>query len=212
MKTKSKALLMMLCAVLLVAASVLGTMAYLMDEDTVVNTFTVGNVSLGGENQAGLDEADVDVYGNPIEGATRVQENEYKLLPGHEYTKDPTVHVNNESEDSYIYVTVANGIDAIEAKSGDDYLNIVDQIKENGWVELSDYPGVYYKAWESAAETGYTDLVVFEKFEISGDVEADALEEYAEAEIVINAYAVQQDGFDSAAAAWAATFGAPSAE
>lgn len=42
MKTKSKALLLTLCAVLLVAASVLGTMAYLTSTDTVTNTFTIG--------------------------------------------------------------------------------------------------------------------------------------------------------------------------
>ena len=41
MKTRSKALLLTLCAVLLVAASVLGTMAYLTSTDEVTNTFTV---------------------------------------------------------------------------------------------------------------------------------------------------------------------------
>lgn len=44
MKTRSKALLLTLCAVLLVAASVLGTMAYLTSTDEVTNTFTVGQV------------------------------------------------------------------------------------------------------------------------------------------------------------------------
>ena len=46
MKTKSKALLLTLCAVLLVTASVLGTMAYLTSQDQVVNTFTVGSVAI----------------------------------------------------------------------------------------------------------------------------------------------------------------------
>lgn len=46
MKTKSKALLLTLCAVLLIAASVLGTMAYLTSTDTVTNTFTVGKVEI----------------------------------------------------------------------------------------------------------------------------------------------------------------------
>ena len=57
MKTKSKALLMTLCAVLLVAASVLGTMAYLTSTDEVENTFTVGNVKIA------LDEAKVNADG-----------------------------------------------------------------------------------------------------------------------------------------------------
>ena len=54
---KSKAILMALCAVLLVAASVMGTLAYLTSTDTVTNTFTVGNV------QIKLDEAKVNEEG-----------------------------------------------------------------------------------------------------------------------------------------------------
>ena len=46
MKTKSKALLLTLCAVLLVTASVLGTMAFLTSNDEVVNTFSVGSVAI----------------------------------------------------------------------------------------------------------------------------------------------------------------------
>ena len=69
-KTKTKALLMSLCAVLLVAASVLGTMAYLTDSKDVKNTFTVGNVAIK------LDEAKVNTDGTPVEGADRVKGNE----------------------------------------------------------------------------------------------------------------------------------------
>lgn len=99
-KTKTKALLMSLCAVLLVAASVLGTMAYLTSNDKVKNTFTVGNVSIK------LDEAKVTTDGKVVEGADRVKANEYKLLPGHTYTKDPTVTVLNPSVDSYVRMKV----------------------------------------------------------------------------------------------------------
>lgn len=95
MKTKSKALLLTLCAVLLVAASVLGTMAYLTSSDTVTNTFTVGKVEIK------LDETDVT---NPT--GSRVQANSYKLMPGTTYTKDPTVTVLNGSEASYVRMKV----------------------------------------------------------------------------------------------------------
>lgn len=95
MKTKSKALLLTLCAVLLVAASVLGTMAYLTSTDTVTNTFTVGKVEIK------LDETDVT---NPT--GSRVQANSYKLMPGTTYTKDPTVTVKAGSEESYVRMKV----------------------------------------------------------------------------------------------------------
>lgn len=109
MKTKSKALLLTLCAVLLVAASVLGTMAYLTSTDTVTNTFTVGKVEIK------LDEAKVTADGIPVEGAARVTANSYKLMPGNTYTKDPTVTVLNGSEASYVRmkVTFNNATDII---------------------------------------------------------------------------------------------------
>lgn len=100
MKKTSKALLLTICAVLLVAASVMGTMAYLTSTDKVQNTFTVGKVAIK------LDEAKVGTDGTPVEGADRVKENGYKLLPGHTYTKDPTVTVLKDSVESYVRMKV----------------------------------------------------------------------------------------------------------
>lgn len=114
-KTKTKALLMSLCAVLLVAASVLGTMAYLTDSKDVKNTFTVGNVAIK-LDEAKVDENGtqvVDKDGNPV---ARVTENEYKLLPGHTYVKDPTVTVLTPSVESYVRMKVTfNNADKIIA-------------------------------------------------------------------------------------------------
>ena len=116
MKTKTKALAMALCAVLLVVTTVFATMAYLTSTDEVVNTFTVGKVSIK------LDETDVNLYGVK-DGETRVKSNEYKLIPGHEYVKDPTVHVEAGSEESYIrmIVTITDFAD-VKAAFGDDFL------------------------------------------------------------------------------------------
>ena len=100
MKTRSKALLLTLCAVLLVTASVLGTLAFLTSTDGVENTFTVGSVNIT------LDEAKVKTDGTPVEGAARVKANEYHLLPGHTYTKDPTVTVKDGSESAYVRLKV----------------------------------------------------------------------------------------------------------
>lgn len=96
---------MSLCAVLLVAASVLGTMAYLTDSKEVNNTFTVGNVSIK-LDEAKVDENGtqvVDKDGNPV---ARVTRNAYKLLPGHTYVKDPTVTVLTPSVASYVRMKV----------------------------------------------------------------------------------------------------------
>lgn len=117
MKTRSKALLLTLCAVLLVTASVLGTLAFLTSTDGVENTFTVGSVKIA------LDEAKVTTDGKPVEGAARVKANEYHLLPGHTYTKDPTVTVKDGSESSYVRlkVTFNNAADIIALCTDPEY-------------------------------------------------------------------------------------------
>lgn len=199
MKTKRKALLLTFCAVLLVVASVLGTIAYLTSQDEVKNTFTVGQVAIN------LDEAKVNPNGTPVEGADRVKANSYKLLPGHEYTKDPTVHVNAVSENSWIFVKVENGIAAYEANATKDYKQIADQITENGWTALDGVANVYYKSYAQNA-TG-ADLVVFKNFKVSDtantvDGWANITEESTK--VIVNAYAIQADGFKTAEEAWAA--------
>lgn len=201
MKTKSKALLLTLCAVLLVAASMLGTMAYLTSTDEVKNTFTVGQVNIT------LDEAKVDENGKALTGdnAERVKANSYKLMPGHTYTKDPTIHVDAVSEDSWIFVKVENGIAAFEAATSTEengYKSISDQITANGWTALNGVANVYYKPY-TKSDTG-SDLIVFSNFKIAdtaNDVQGWAT---LNATVNITAYAVQKDGFATAEAAWAA--------
>lgn len=206
MKSGKKALLLALCAVLLVAATVMGTMAYLTATDTVTNTFTIGKVDIK------LDEAKVDADGKALTGdaAARVKANEYHLMPGHSYTKDPTVHVTANSEDSYIFVKVENGISAFEAATSAEeggYKTIADQIKANGWTALNDVDGVYYKEYTKG--TADVDLKVFENFKIAddangkdgwSDINADTTK------VIVTAYAVQKDGFETAAKAWQTNF------
>lgn len=203
---KSKAILLALCAVLLVAASVMGTLAYLTSTDTVTNTFTVGKVEIT------LDETDVDINGVK-DGNTRVKENDYKLMPGHEYVKDPVIHVAAGSSDCYLFVKVENGITEIE----DQAKTVASQMTANGWAAVEGKPGVYVYAENgnpkvvSTASDKATDVDVFETFTIADDVNDDQflpssngtdpstndrrLSRFNGAEIVVTAYAVQADGF-----------------
>lgn len=193
MKTKSKALLMTLCAVLLVAASVLGTMAYLTSTDKVTNTFTIGKITIT------LDEAQVDADGKAQTNVPRVKENSYKLMPGHAYDKDPTVHVKKDSEDAYIFVKVENGISAFEADT-----KIAKQITDNGWSALDGFTNVYYKSYSKDADKD-VDLVVFRNFTIADGAEKiNGWNTATGANITITAYAIQKDGFNDAKTAWTA--------
>lgn len=187
MKSKKKVFVTVLCAAALVVASVLGTMAYLTSQDAVKNTFTVGKVAIT------LDEAKVTDAGDPVVGADRVKTNTYKLIPGHEYTKDPTVHVTAGSEDSWLFVKVVDEIAGIEADT-----TVAAQMAANGWTAVEGETNVYaYKATVTSGQ----DIKVFENFTIKGDA---AVAGYAGKTITIEAYAIQADGFGTAAEAWAA--------
>lgn len=207
MKKTSKALLLMLCAVLLVAASVLGTMAYLTSSDEVVNTFTVGNVKIT------LDEQDVD---NSTADASRDQANSYKLLPGHTYTKDPIIHVDANSEDCYLFVKVVNGIAAIEGGK-----TVATQMTEKGWVAVAGTTGVYVYTTDNAnpaAVSASRNIAVFDNFTIDGTKVVNVptggttpagklnIADYDGKTITVTAYAIQKDGFESKTAAeiWSA--------
>ncbi len=208
-KTKTKALLMSLCAVLLVAASVLGTMAYLTDSKDVKNTFTVGNVTIK------LDEAKVDEKGNLVKNqddtlADRVTRNEYKLLPGHTYTKDPIIHVDANSEDCYLFVKVDNQIAAIEANGN---TTVAAQMEAKGWKAVEGKDGIYVYVGTTAAPVAVKandNVTVFEQLVIAGTVNGDTLKAYENKTITVTAYAVQKDGFEGKTAdqIWSTAFGA----
>ncbi len=194
MKTRTKALLLTLCAALLVCATVLATMAFLTATDSVKNTFTVGNVAIT------LDEAKVDANGQAETPENRVNANTYKLIPGKTYAKDPTIHVAPNSEDCWLFVKLENGLVNITGAT-----TIEDQMTANGWTVIDDTKNIY--AYQSIASAD-ADVVVFETFTLA---ETAAVEGYETAKIVVTAYAVQADGFDTVEEAWNATFGAPSA-
>lgn len=209
MKTRSKALLLTLCAVLLVAASVLGTMAYLTSTDDVKNTFTVGQVKIK------LDEAKVSTDGTAVTPAERVKENNYKLLPGHTYTKDPTVTVLKDSELSYVKMTVtfsnASQLDAIFAPTGATLTSIFNGYDATTWIykgntKDADANTRTYEFWyKEAVGAPNADVALdalFDSITVPGFITGDQLKTIEGMTITVNAYAIQADGFADAEAAW----------
>lgn len=187
MKTKFKAIVTALCAVLLVVVSVLGTMAYLTSQDKVTNTFTVGNVKII------LDEKDVDGSTTSTTTSGRDRGNSYKLIPGTTYEKDPTVHVDANSESCWIFVKLEN-----ELKDIIDDTTVENQMVAKGWVLIDSTNNIYaYKDIKAAGSS----QVVFDNFKIKSDADLDG---YEDKEIVITAYAVQAENFTTNTAAWAA--------
>ena len=91
---------------------------------------------------------------------------------------------------------VTNDISAIE-----DVTKIADQMTANGWTAVEGADGVYAYGQIVDARTEAKDVKVFESFKISSTADVST---YAGKTITIDAYAIQADGFDTAAAAWAA--------
>lgn len=188
-----------------------GSLAYLQDStSTIENEFTYGMVDIS------ILETAVDEYGTAVSPAATVADGnsqEYKLIPGHSYTKDPVVTVTADSEDAYIFFVVDNEVSDIEdATAG----TIASQITTNGWTALtsantlyidgvakSATQTIYYKSTTSSSSD--QDLSTFATLNIADDA---VVSTYDGDSIDVSAYAVQADGFNSALAAWEATFGA----
>lgn len=205
---KSIALVMM--AVLLVAASVMGTLAYLTSHDEVVNTFTVGKVAIK------LDEAKANIDGSLVADAARVKANNYKLLPGHTYNKDPMVTVLAGSEPSYIKMTVtfskANELDAIFAPTGADLISIFKGYDAANWINKGNTKDAtantrtyefWYKEPVGAPDGDVALDALFDSITVPGNITQEQLATIEGMTITVNAYAIQADGSDTADAAWA---------
>ena len=204
MSNSKKTLLMLACAVMLVLVSVMGTMAYLTSADEVKNTFTVGNVKIT------LDEAKVDAYGDAVTPAERVKANGYKLLPGHNYKKDPTVTVKSGSEASYVRMLVTinkkTELDAI----GFDMRNVFTGYSTD-WVfqgqEAENDTMTYEFRYKAVVPATTSDLelpALFTGIAVPGELTGTQLKTLDGLNIDVVAQAIQADGFGTADKAWTA--------
>lgn len=223
MKKTTKVLALLLCAVALVVGSVMGTLAYLTYTTEVVqNTFTVGNVTID------LDEAAVKEDGTYVTNeANRVKSNKYHLLPGHTYIKDPTVTVKAGSDDCYVRmkVQVANLDELMKAIPAEKYPEyyagdvFLLQMLVTGWdnetwefidVEGNTYEFCYVGAGSKAgvipAHQNNVDIVLpalFKEIVVPEFLDNTSISYLARVQINVTAEAIQADGFNTAADAWA---------
>ena len=206
---------MVLALIVSMGLSVYGTLAYLSDSEQVVNTFTVGAIDIT------LDETQVDTNGQPTGDPERVESNEYHLLPGHSYVKDPTITVEAGSEESYIRAIVTlnklSEITAIPSLGGEDFLPenfvtgwdpaiwIPTAITEDEAANTVSYEFRYYKTVN--AKDSAEDIVLeplFQTIEIPGEITGDELATLSDLEVVVNGHAIQAYSFADADEAWAA--------
>lgn len=181
----TKAMFMILAVVLIVGISVGGTLAWLTaTTGPVTNTFTVGDIN--------------------ITLAETTPAN-YKIVPGGESAKNPTITVLKGSENCYVYVTVDNTV----------VLNgtvvATPDINTANWILVEQVENKALYRYKDVVETNATNdqiLPVFTKVSYSDTITKDNIAALTDTTIVINGFAHQsentnQNVADAAAIAWA---------
>lgn len=182
--------------VLVLGGAVGGTLAWLTaTSDTVVNTFTVGDI-------------DIDL--------TETTGSEYKLVPGAKVAKDPKVTVKAGSEKCYVFVKV-EASDAMKAAMENGVIQWnVDAMPHNLdgiWTKLAGVTeDIYYLVAD--ASTADQDFYILGgemdyphgRLIIPGGVTAEniaEIEAIGNTTLTFTAYAIQFEGMEDAASAWA---------
>lgn len=181
----TKVFLSLLALVLVAGCAVGGTIAWLTaTTEPVVNTFTYGKINIV---------------------LTETTGNAYKIIPGVNISKDPKVTVIGGSEACWLFVKVA--------EKGTFVTDKVTYSIAEGWTALdaTNHPGVYYREVDAvtadtnfnvlAGDATYPNGVVtvsenLTKKDIKGLTET-------RPQLIFTAYAVQKDGINTAAEAWA---------
>jgi len=187
MTTTKKLVIAVIALSLTLVCVIGGTLAFLVAQSNeVTNTFTYGKIELElteeeGTNKNGIAYEDV--------------------VPGAILEKDPTVTVKAGSEDCFVYVLIDNQLgDAAAYNIGDEW----EKVAEEGTIIL-------YRYGDECVAKSETDkdLPVFTELTFDTDLEKDDLDGLAGKNVVIKAYAHQEDNLDSmsdadsAAIAWA---------
>ena len=179
---KKKATIAVTALLLVLCFAIGGTLAWLVDEsDKVVNTFTYGDINIELSETTGTN---------------------YKMIPGNDITKNPKVTVEANSEACWLFVKV---------EKSDNYADyLANYTIADGWNELDGVAGVYYREVDAATALAGEDYQVLagDKVTVLDTVTKSMMEDIKnnvvdEPTLTFTAYAVQKDGFDTAALAWA---------
>lgn len=171
-----KTFVAMLALVLVIGCAVGGTVAWLTAQtDSVVNTFTYGDINIDLKETTG---------------------NDYKIIPGVNIDKNPTVTVKKDSEACWLFVKVEEEGMFVDRK--------VTYSIADGWTKVDGTKNVYYREVGAATNDISFDVLKGNKINVSGELtKSDIQSITVQPKLTFTAYAVQKDGIDSAATAWA---------
>lgn len=224
MSKKKVALLMAL--VLVLGASIGGTLAWLQTKTaTVTNTFVVGDI--GTLTLTETDKSNISV----TEGSDPAKHTDFVVVPGVKITKDPAVtYIANETTGDkdndvpvYVFVKIAPASKNWAVTGNTSYAYNIPAtgdvakcdnaltftVDTATWTPLSGEEGVFYK--EMAADQDLSDKAVItgDTINVSTEITKEQLRSLtaADMDLVFSAYAIQKDGHANVNAAWTAVSG-----
>lgn len=201
---KKKTLLIVLSILLVSVFSISTTIAFMTDKQEDKNVFTIGNVSIK------LVESKVDEFGNKTNEETSLLNN-YHLMPGYTYSKDPTIIVENNSSDSYVRILITlNKIEELTEIYG--YEFTLEDIYSN-WNSNWSYVNKTTDGQTITYEYRYKNIVngkngdkrlepLFTSFTIPEETTIEQLESIKDLKIEVKGQAIQKESFKSADDAW----------
>lgn len=189
-----KTVVLLLVAVLLLGGTIGGTLAFLTAKtNDVKNTFVLGNINLR------LTETwNYDSDGDNTNDAWQAT-----IVPGTTIEKDPTVTVVQGSEDCWVFVKITE-ITPSGMADGKTFADYIQYTVADGWTALEGQNGVYYR--EASNSTSDQDFAVLAGNVVSipdGVKKSDMDDLTGNFELTFTAYAIQREGVDTAADAWA---------
>lgn len=236
MKKTKKILALALAAVMLVCTTVAATVAYLTSQTEVVNnTFTVGKVKilLNEEDTDNDNRNDVN-YVYTIGDATKNRDtsNEYHIIPGAEFDKDPTISIKADSEKSYVralvtikykaaadkvlnlawldldnetWAPVGNPTTTRATVDGVEWITRVYELRYKEVVDLKTTTADFTKVTvkEGTSDIDYYMMpALFTEIVVPGNLTNTQVDALEGLEIDVVAHAIQASGMESAADAW----------
>ena len=182
MKMK-KVLAMLLAVLMIVTATVAGTVAWLQVETTdVVNTFTTSDINITLAETTG---------------------NEYKMVPGNTISKDPKVTVKAGSENCWLFVEVTEAC-TVADEEFDDYLTYA---IAGGWTQgdgTSIPANVWYREVTDVTADAPFSVLENDQVSVKTSVTKGMMEaaKGKEPTLTFKAYAVQKANVATEADAW----------
>lgn len=224
MTISKKSIALLMALVLVLGAGIGGTIAWLSDQTkTVTNTFVAGEIG-----DLSLYETDTD--GTVLDATNTDQTHKnFVVVPGVDLVKDPSVSftpvsgtdANNVPVYVFVKIQLEDGSNwsisgnnlSYTIPAGTDttaLANAMTATVVSGWKPVTGQTGVYYKDLDAGVALDkdpiltVIDTTAKTTIDVSENITKEQIANLAKTNLVFKAYAIQKDGLDTAAAAWAA--------